>query len=130
MKKLFYQRYLKEHPNEFPINQCQSVQNSKKIKNPLIEYDSKLAKHIKMELSGNDRNRLYNRKNLWGNMSYTDLIFRSIESSVNKKLTLCEIYQWFRIYVPYFTNIDDTAIRRMKVRQTHRILYLYEIIIK
>lgn len=83
-----------------------------------------------MELSRSDRNRLYNRKNLWGNMSYTDLIIRSIESSVNKKLTLSEIYQWFRIYVPYFTNIDDTAIRRMKVRQTHRILYLYEIIIK
>ena len=121
MKKIIYQRYLKENPKEFHEYFNQQTQNNYEplnnniIKNPLIEYDSKLARSIKLELKKSDKNRLYKRKNPWGHLTYTDLITRSIQSSINTKLTLCEIYQWFRIYVPYFSDADNNTIRRMKV---------------
>ena len=40
-------------------------------------------------------------------MTYAELIQRAIETSVDKKLTLSQIYDWFINYVPYFKNKID-----------------------
>nr|AFP87439.1 forkhead domain protein O1-like protein [Nematostella vectensis] len=42
------------------------------------------------------------KKNPWGNASYSDLIARAIDQSKFQKLTLPQIYDWFVINVPYF----------------------------
>lgn len=41
-------------------------------------------------------------KNPWGYGSYADLITKAILESPEKKLTLCEIYEWFIKNIPYF----------------------------
>ncbi|OQV21031.1 putative Forkhead box protein O [Hypsibius exemplaris] len=48
------------------------------------------------------------RRNPWGNMSYADLIERSIESAPDKRLTLSQIYDWLVQNIPYFKEKADT----------------------
>ena len=47
------------------------------------------------------------RRNPWGNLSYADLIAKAIESSVEKRLTLAQIYDWIVLNVPYFRDKGD-----------------------
>ena len=54
------------------------------------DYDSKLAKKLKTELGLDSGKQL---KNPWGNLSYSQMIERAIESSPWKSLTLKEIYR-------------------------------------
>ena len=48
------------------------------------------------------------RRNAWGNMSYADLITQAIASSVDKRLTLSQIYDWMVANVPYFKDKGDS----------------------
>ncbi|XP_020311329.1 forkhead box protein O1-A-like [Oncorhynchus kisutch] len=48
------------------------------------------------------------RRNAWGNMSYADLITKAIESSLEKRLTLSQIYDWMVKSVPYFKDKGDS----------------------
>ncbi|XP_043927593.1 forkhead box protein O1 [Protopterus annectens] len=48
------------------------------------------------------------RRNAWGNLSYADLITKAIESSVEKRLTLSQIYDWMVKNVPYFKDKGDS----------------------
>ena len=44
----------------------------------------------------------WSRRNAWGSMSYADLIGKAIESTVDKRMTLAQIYDWMIQNVPYF----------------------------
>ena len=44
----------------------------------------------------------WSRRNAWGSMSYADLIGKAIESTVDKRMTLSQIYEWMIQNVPYF----------------------------
>ena len=48
------------------------------------------------------------RRNAWGNMSYADLITQAIQSCVDKRLTLSQIYDWMVHNVPYFKDKGDS----------------------
>ena len=48
------------------------------------------------------------RKNPWGNFSYADLITEAIESSLEKRLTLAQIYDWMVKNIDYFKDKGDT----------------------
>lgn len=48
------------------------------------------------------------RRNAWGNMSYADLISQAIDSTVDKRLTLSQIYDWMVQHIPYFKNKGDS----------------------
>lgn len=48
------------------------------------------------------------RRNAWGNYSYADLITQAIESSLEKRLTLSQIYDWMVRSVPYFKDKGDS----------------------
>jgi len=48
------------------------------------------------------------RKNAWGNLSYADLITKAIESSLDKRLTLAQIYDWMVTNVPFFKDKGDS----------------------
>ncbi|KAI6649110.1 Forkhead box protein O [Oopsacas minuta] len=48
-------------------------------------------------------------KNVWGDMSYADLITKAILSSPNQRLTLAEIYAWIVDNVHYFADKKDTS---------------------
>lgn len=41
-------------------------------------------------------------------MTYAEIIQKAIETSPFKRLTLCQIYDWFIKYVPYFRTKTDT----------------------
>jgi hypothetical protein len=80
--------------------------NSKLVKkDPILEYDEELAESIEFELGLKKQNGP--RKNAWGNLSYAELITRAIESSVDQRLTLSQIYDWIVRYVPYFKEKFD-----------------------
>ena len=49
------------------------------------------------------------RSKVLGNMSYSDIIAMAIESSEQKKLTLCQIYEWIAHNIPYFRNKSDSS---------------------
>lgn len=49
------------------------------------------------------------RKNAWGNQSYADLITQAIESSVDKRLTLSQIYDWVVKNIDFFKNKTDNV---------------------
>eukprot|EP00794_Sanderia_malayensis_P000167 gene167-779_t len=53
--------------------------------------------------------RKNNRKNAWGNQSYSDLITQAIDSSPEKRLTLAQIYDWMVKNVPYFKDKGDAT---------------------
>jgi hypothetical protein len=65
------------------------------------EYEKYLIKNLFDELGLCSNKQL---KNPWGNLSYSQLIERAIESSTWKCLSLKEIYSWFTKYVPYFKD--------------------------
>ncbi len=66
------------------------------------------------------------RRNAWGNMSYADLITQAIQSSVDKRLTLSQIYDWMVTNVPYFKDKGDSnSSAGWKVRSfVHLLLFL------
>lgn len=70
-----------------------------------IEFDPRLALMIENELGLNDPQT--SRKNAWGNLSYAELIAKAIENSLDKRLTLSQIYSWMIQYVPYFRDKGD-----------------------
>lgn len=49
----------------------------------------------------------WKRKNAWGNRSYADLIYRAIDSSPEKRLTLAQIYDWLIQNIDYFRQNSD-----------------------
>ncbi|CDQ62032.1 unnamed protein product [Oncorhynchus mykiss] len=63
------------------------------------------------------------RRNAWGNMSYADLITKAIESSLEKRLTLSQIYDWMVKSVPYFKDKGDSnSSAGWKVSNTYQFL--------
>ncbi|XP_033122296.1 forkhead box protein O3-like [Anneissia japonica] len=48
------------------------------------------------------------RRNAWGNLSYADLITKAIQSSLEHRLTLSQIYEWMVKNVPYFKDKGDS----------------------
>ena len=48
------------------------------------------------------------RKNPWGNFSYADLITQAIESSMEKRLTLAQIYDWMVKNIDFFKDKGDS----------------------
>lgn len=48
------------------------------------------------------------RRNAWGNLSYADLITQAINSAVDNRLTLSQIYEWMVQNVPYFKDKGDS----------------------
>lgn len=61
----------------------------------------------------------WKRKNAWGNKSYADLIYRAIDSSSEKRLTLAQIYDWLINNIDYFRqNSDSKSSIGWKVRST------------
>lgn len=69
----------------------------------------------------------WKRKNAWGNRSYADLIYRAIDSSPEKRLTLAQIYDWLIQNIDYFRqNSDNKSSIGWKVRRrrfSHRSPY-------
>jgi hypothetical protein len=59
-------------------------------------------------------------------MSYADLITQAIQSSVDKRLTLSQIYDWMVTNVPYFKDKGDSnSSAGWKVRSfVHLLLFL------
>ena len=114
MKKLLIQRYLNENRWQGSGSKTDPKNMTRKKKAWSTEYDSKLAECIKSELREVQK-KTYNRKNIWGNLSYVELITKAIETSPCKSLTLSEICYWFRLYIPYFKNVDEIVLKRMKV---------------
>jgi len=51
---------------------------------------------------GSSSKKPWSRRNAWGSMSYADLIGKAIESTVDKRMTLAQIYDWMIQNVPYF----------------------------
>ncbi len=83
-------------------------------KDPIVEFDLELAESIEFELGLKKQNGP--RKNSWGNLSYAELITRAIESSLEQRLTLSQIYDWIVRYVPYFKEkYDRTSSAGWKV---------------
>jgi fibronectin type 3 domain-containing protein len=77
------------------------------IEKNLNEFDKIFAEKIKKELGLNSTKQL-ELKNPWGNLSYSQLIGKAIESNPWKCLTLREIYNWFSKYVPYFKEKENS----------------------
>lgn len=48
------------------------------------------------------------RRNAWGQLSYSDLIMRAIESSPDQRATLAMIYDWMIKNIPYFHDKGDS----------------------
>ncbi|OQV15488.1 Forkhead box protein O, partial [Hypsibius exemplaris] len=48
------------------------------------------------------------RRNAWGNLSYADLITQAIDSSVEKRLTLSQIYDWMVQNIAFFKDKGDS----------------------
>jgi len=48
------------------------------------------------------------RRNAWGQLSYSDLIVRAIESSPDQRATLAMIYEWMIKSIPYFHDKGDS----------------------
>jgi hypothetical protein len=71
------------------------------MRQPSTEYEQKLVINLNKELGIDSGKQM---KNQWGNLSYSQLIERAIESSTWKCLSLKEIYAWFAKYVPYFRD--------------------------
>lgn len=61
-----------------------------------------------LDVTGPLRKAKSSRRNAWGNQSYADLITRAIESTLEKRLTLSQIYDWMVRYVPYFKDKGDS----------------------
>ena len=65
------------------------------------DYEKTFAEKMIKELGIDSGKHL---KNPWGNLSYSQLIEKSIECSPWKSLSLKEIYNWFTKYVPFFKD--------------------------
>ena len=65
------------------------------------DFERKFGLKIIKELGIDSGKQL---KNPWGNLSYSQLIEKAIESSPWKSLSLKEIYAWFTKYIPYFKD--------------------------
>jgi hypothetical protein len=117
-KELASKSYLYETSNHSEPSQNFILANNKlklNKKDPIIEYDIDLAESIEFELGLKKQNGP--RKNSWGNLSYAELITRAIESSLEQRLTLSQIYDWIVKYVPYFKEkYDRTSSAGWKVR--------------
>lgn len=48
------------------------------------------------------------RRNAWGQLSYSDLIVRAIESYPDQRATLAMIYEWMIKNIPYFHDKGDS----------------------
>jgi len=63
-------------------------------------------------------------RNAWGSLSYADLISKAIESSVDQRLTLAQIYAWMVQNIQYFSDKgDSTSSAGWKVGISFMILY-------
>lgn len=61
------------------------------------------------------------RRNAWGNLSYADLITQAINSAVDRRLTLSQIYEWMVQNVAYFKDKGDSnSSAGWKVSSTFR----------
>lgn len=49
------------------------------------------------------------RRNVWGNMSYAEMITTAIESAPEKRMTLAQIYDWIVKNIPYFQDKGDNS---------------------
>ena len=116
-KELTSKSYLYETCNHSEPSQNFILANNKlklNKKDPILEYDIDLAESIEFELGLKKQNGP--RKNSWGNLSYAELITRAIESSLEQRLTLSQIYDWIVKYVPYFKEkYDRTSSAGWKV---------------
>ena len=78
---------------------------------PIIEEDE--SEHLEAEQQNKpeqpNQPRKNSRKNAWGNMSYADLITRAIQSSLDQRLTLSQIYEWMVRNIPYFKDKGDST---------------------
>jgi len=54
------------------------------------------------------KSKTSSRKNAWGNLSYADLITQAIESAIDKRLTLAQIYDWFIKNIAYFKDKGES----------------------
>ena len=64
-------------------------------------------------------------RNPWGEMSYADLITKAILSTLDKRLTLSEIYTWMIENVPYFhEKANETSTSGWKVGRGKATLHL------
>jgi hypothetical protein len=116
-KEITSKSYLFETSNHSEPSQNFILANNKlklNKKDPILEYDIDLAESIEFELGLKKQNGP--RKNSWGNLSYAELITRAIESSLEQRLTLSQIYDWIVKYVPYFKEkYDRTSSAGWKV---------------
>lgn len=48
------------------------------------------------------------RRNAWGNLSYADMITQAINSSIEKRMTLSEIYNWMVQNIPFFRDKGES----------------------
>lgn len=63
------------------------------------------------------------RKNAWGPQSYAELITMAINSTVDKRLTLSQIYDWLVTNIPHFRDKgENNSSAGWKVRA---IYYYY-----
>jgi hypothetical protein len=86
----------RKRSNSWPIKSKNEL-----AQQPSKEYEQRLVSDLNKELGLNSGKQM---KNQWGNLSYSQLIERAIESSPWKCLSLKEIYAWFAKYVPYFKD--------------------------
>lgn len=77
------------------------------------KYRERLMEKLGMSSDAKRIHRI--SKNPWGDLSYSQLIEYAIETSVNKRLKLNEIYNWFIKYIPYFKEKYFNNITGWKV---------------
>jgi len=69
--------------------------------------------------AGTSAKKPWSRRNAWGSMSYADLIGKAIESTIDKRMTLSQIYDWMIQNVPYFHDKGSgSSSTGWKVRTT------------
>lgn len=77
---------------------------------PISEVDpNEAAYNREKDPLGLNTKKSGSRRNAWGNLSYADLISKAIQSSVDKRLTLSQIYDWMVQNVPYFKDKGDST---------------------
>ena len=70
------------------------------------------------------RKKTSSRRNAWGNLSYSDLITKAIDSSPGKRLTLSQIYDWMVQNVPFFKDKGESnSSAGWKVQYCFILLY-------
>ena len=85
---------MRKRSNTWPIKKAE-------LNTSTSNFEETFAENLHKELGIECGKQL---KNPWGNLSYSQLIEKAIESSPWKSLSLKEIYAWFTKYVPYFKD--------------------------